>query len=186
MSQDILEKNFVELLIVIEKCFGDKYFLPGLMLLYAHIDIAAALNRPASKSEVTRQDFKNWVDEYLLPNSNLSCTADDLYAARCGLLHTYMAESKSSREGKAKQIFYAWGTADDAILQGRLHSKGLDSIALVIHVDVLFNAFRAGIDCFMGSLTSDQQKAQLVYERARKYFRNIPKSLLESSKPGEA
>lgn len=77
------------------------------MLLYAQIDIAASLNRPVSKSQVTREDFKNWVNQYLLPNSNLDCSADDLYAARCGLLHTYMAESKASRAGKAKQTFYA-------------------------------------------------------------------------------
>lgn len=178
MSKDILKDNFGELLIVIEKCLGDKHFLPGLTLLYAHIDIAASLNRPDSKSESTRKDFKNWVDEYLLPDSNLNCTADDLYAARCGLLHAYMAESRDSREGKARQIFYAWGTADDAILQGRLQSKGLDSVALVIHIDALFTAFRAAIDRFMKSLSSDQQKSQLVYERARKYFKNIPKSLL--------
>lgn len=109
MDQDILEKNFLGLLTTIETCFKDKKILPGLILLYAHIDIVASLNRPPSKDEGTRQDFKDWVNQYLLPNSSLSCSADDLYAARCGLVHSYIAEARLTRSGNAKQIFYAWG-----------------------------------------------------------------------------
>ena len=33
----------------------------------------------------------------------------DLYAARCGVLHTYTMDSRLSTEGKAKRILYAWG-----------------------------------------------------------------------------
>jgi cytosine/adenosine deaminase-related metal-dependent hydrolase len=174
MDQNTLEKNFFGLLTAIENCFKGKQILPGLILLYAHIDIVASLNRPSSKDEGTRQDFNDWVNQYLLPDSNLSCSADDLYAARCGLVHSYMAEARLTRSGDAKQIFYAWGTAEGAKLQERVMATGLDSKAVVVHVDGLLKAFFTGLDRFLEALSKDPQKEQLVYERARKFFANIP------------
>lgn len=176
MSDDILEKNFFGLLTSIDSCFKDKHILPGLILLYAHIDIVASLNRPSSKEEGTRKDFKDWVNEYLLPDSNLNCSADDLYAARCGLVHAYMAEARDTRSGAAKQIFYAWGTADGTVLQEHIEKKGLQSQAVIVHVHDLLEALCTGLDRFMESLTQDPQKAQLVQERSRKFFGNIPVS----------
>lgn len=169
-----MEKNFFGLLTAIEACFKGKQILPGLILLYAHIDIVASLNRPASKDEGTRQDFKDWVNQYLLPGSSLSCSVDDLYAARCGLVHSYIAEARLTRSGDAKQIFYAWGTAEGEKLQKRVKKVGLDSKAVVVHVDELLKAFIAGLDRFMEDLSHDSQKEQLVYERAGKFFAHIP------------
>lgn len=176
MSVDILEKNFFGLLAAIDSCFKDKHILPGLILLYSHIDIVASLNRPSAKEEGTRKDFKDWVNEYLLPDSNLSCNADDLYAARCGLVHSYMAEARDTRSGTAKQIHYAWGTADVAERQELMQQKGWQSKAVVVHVDDLLVAFCRGLDRFIEVLSHDQQKAQLVHERTRKFFGNIPVS----------
>jgi cytosine/adenosine deaminase-related metal-dependent hydrolase len=174
MDKATLEKNFFGLLSAIETCFKDKRILPGLILLYAHIDIVASLNRPASKDEGTRQDFKDWVNQYLLPSSGLSCSADDLYAARCGLVHSYIAEARLTRSGDAKLIFYAWGTAEGEKLRERVTKVGLDSKAVAVHVDELLKAFVAGLDRFIEDLSRDSQKEQLVYERARKFFANIP------------
>ncbi len=173
MSKENLETNFGELLTVIDKCLKEGHTLPGLILLYAHIDITASLNRPSGKDDVTRKDYKDWVNEFLLPGSKLRCSADDLYAARCGLIHSYMAEAKATRSREAKQIFYAWGTAKGATLQEALRGGGLHSEAVAIHVDELFEAFRNGLKRFMESLDNDPQKARLAYERAKKYFKNI-------------
>lgn len=61
-------------------CFDAGRILPGLILLYATIDILASLNRPEAKEDVTRQDFISWIDAYMLPRPPLNCTAVDLYA----------------------------------------------------------------------------------------------------------
>ena len=178
MSQASFENNFEELLSVTVNCFNNKHTLPGMILLYAHIDIAASLNRPESKAEATRADFKEWVNDYLLPNSNLTCSADDIYAARCGFLHAYSAESRASRAGEAKQIFYAWGKMDADDLQRRLSHTGLDTLAIGIHIDSLFHAYQTGIRRFMDSVVRDSAKSKLVYKRADKFLANIPKSRL--------
>lgn len=67
---------------------------------------------PAKQQIGTRADFIAWAEKYLLPESGLDCTALELYAARCGALHTMSPESQLAREGKARRVLYAWGTHD--------------------------------------------------------------------------
>ena len=88
--------------------------VPSMMMCYATIDILAALARPPGAAESTGDDFRKWVDHYLLLGSCLVCTADDLWGARCGLLHTYAPESRDSRKGKARKLLYVAGVLDNS------------------------------------------------------------------------
>jgi hypothetical protein len=179
MSRTIVEKNFKELEDAIRLILNAKKQLPALILIYSSIDFLAWLNRPSTRPDVVRSDFISWVDKYLLPNSHLRCSSLDLYAARCGILHSYTAESKLSREGKAKQICYAWGSAEVKRLENRIKQAKLDSKAIAVHIEELFNALRFGFVNFISSLDADPDHAKLVYERARrKLFTNIPCNVL--------
>jgi hypothetical protein len=75
-----------------------------LILLYSAVDTLAWLEAP--NADVTRKDFIAWADRYLLRQSSLECTAEDLYGARCGLLHTHGPDSGRARSGLARQIWY--------------------------------------------------------------------------------
>src|SRR5262245_54852320 len=75
-----------------------------LIVLYSAIDTMAWVG--LKEGDVTRTDFKMWVDRYLLPGTPLRCNSDDLYSARCSLLHSHAAESSSTRKGKARQTWY--------------------------------------------------------------------------------
>ena len=110
----------------------------ALILIYCTIDILAWLTRPTSQPDVQRKDFISWVEKYILPNTSLTCNAIDLYAARCALVHSYISESKLSREGKAKQIFYVWGNADEEHLQKLIDAEGSYN-AVSIHIDKLYD-----------------------------------------------
>ena len=81
---------------------------PCLVVLYSTIDSIASLSSTHDR-DVTRQDFEGWVNRFLLPGSKLTCTSTDLYAARCGVLHSFSAYSSIQRRGKARLICYAWG-----------------------------------------------------------------------------
>lgn len=75
----------------------------ALILIYSFIDRMAWLN----VDDVSNgNDFKNWVNQYLLPQANFLCTADDLWGARCALLHTGTVVSKDSKNGKARKVQY--------------------------------------------------------------------------------
>src|ERR1700736_5152787 len=93
----------------IEDCVSKGRVLSCLTLLYLTIDNLASLEKRAT--EGTRHSFVRWVDTYMLPNDALQFSALDLYAARCGIIHSFSAESDLSRKGQAKKIVYAWGTA---------------------------------------------------------------------------
>ncbi|MBH3289511.1 hypothetical protein I5N29_03610 [Serratia marcescens] len=81
-----------------------------LILLYSWLDRMAWLSVEAEASN--GNDFKNWVNKYLLKDKNFPCNADDLWAARCGVLHTGAAEANDTRSGKAKVIYYYGGNID--------------------------------------------------------------------------
>jgi hypothetical protein len=174
----IVEKNFREFEEAIGLILNARKQVPALILIYSSIDFLAWLNRPSTHPDVVRSDFISWVDRYLLPNSQIRCSSQDLYAARCGVLHSYSAESKLSREGRAKQIWYAWGRAEVKRLQKRIKQTRLDSKAVAVHIEDLFNALRSGFVNFMTCLDADPDHANLVYERARRnLFTNIPPNL---------
>ena len=109
MNRKIIESKLSELTKSIEICLDAKLQMPALILMYCTIDILSSLNRPKDKEDSDRKEFISWVARYLLPKTNLNCKAKDLYAARCGLVHTYTPESQLNRHRKAKKIFYAWG-----------------------------------------------------------------------------
>src|SRR5438477_12737481 len=78
------QRNLTELLDSIEDCLAKRRILPCLMLLYSGIDVIASLEAGTA----SRSAFTKWVNRYVLKSTSLSCTASDLYGARCGILHT--------------------------------------------------------------------------------------------------
>jgi hypothetical protein len=172
MTQQAFERNIEELIITVEDCLKGRRILPGLLLVYAGIDIMAWLNRPECHEDVKSDDFIEWADKYLLPGAGFACSASDLYAARCGLIHSYIAESRRSRRGQAKMIFYAWGTACAEDLQTAISHSNIPP-AVAVRVENLFDAFCTGVERFKQSLTDDPKRANLVYQRAGKFFSPI-------------
>lgn len=76
----------------------------ALSVLYMAIDRAAWV--ASSKEEIDKNDFIAWTDKFLIANNNVSFTGLDLWAARCGLLHTGAAESRDYRKNGANLIYY--------------------------------------------------------------------------------
>lgn len=169
MSQEGFERNLQELLASVEICLASGFRLPALLLLYSGIDIIAWLDRPSGQADVQRKDFIAWVEKYLLPDSGLRCNALELFAARCGLLHSYTSQSRLSRGGSARQIFYSFGSARPKEIQSLIDATGTIP-AVALKLEELFDAFRRGLEKFKGALSSDTQHATLVYQRAGEWY----------------
>ncbi len=159
----------------IDLCIENKLRMPALILVYSGIDIFAALNRPIEKDEGTREDFRKWCDRYLLSKSELPCSAIDLYAARCAVVHSYSSESRLSRNGEAKEIVYSWGNQSPDPLQEVLKSIG--HTAYVIHVETLVDAFKNAVKEFLEEVGNDAERINLVVRRAAKLFKDQPREL---------
>src|SRR5256885_1307348 len=85
------------------------YAMPGLILLYSLVDTMAWLSLPEGVEDVKGTDFIGWVRTYGLEQRVAPCTADELYGARCGLLHSFSPDSRRSRRGGIRPIYYRCG-----------------------------------------------------------------------------
>lgn len=171
MLSDALNENIFNHISAIELCLKNHHRMPALILIYSGIDIFASLSCESGKNKATRSDFKEWCDKYLLPNYESECTAADIYAARCAIVHTYTSKSSLSESGGAREIVYAWGNRKPETLQQAI---GLTTFknTLVLHIDNLFEAFRVGVAAFLDEVNKQPELTNLVSERSRKLFKN--------------
>ena len=92
---------------------------------------------------------------------------------RCGLLHTFSAESRLSSEKKARRIFYAWGTAKVHDLQRLIDLSNKSTEYVAVHVNDLYEAWRLGVLNFTKDLKKDHKRQSRVYEKAAKFFTEL-------------
>jgi hypothetical protein len=168
-----LRDNLDTLLSAIEDCRVRKQVLPCLVLVYSGIDIAASLERV--DGEGIGPAFRRWATRYLVVRGKLDCTADDLWGARCGIVHTYTAASDHSRVGRAREVVYSWGTASAADLAAMVQATGRDYAA--IHIDSLVASFRSGVSTFLFEIAVDKTRLSAVSDRAGVWFTNLDKSV---------
>src|SRR5438128_1331218 len=98
------------------------HYLHALVILYSTIDTLAWAS--ISSGDVTRSDFCHWVRAYMNPELTMGCSPEDLYAARCALLHSSAAESKMSREGRASELWYVTAPKSTARLEAHRQKVG--------------------------------------------------------------
>lgn len=145
----------MRLLKPIEMLHKEQYLEAALMLTYAGIDQISWLS---NRSEETGgAEFKAWVEEYLNLDA-IGCSSNDLWAARCGLLHTAAAESRDFRGGKAKLVYYCDGAVRD--------SKNANSNEVVVHVTNLLVSFIQGAACWVCDCENDPAKLAVIEKKA--------------------
>lgn len=129
------------------------HHVAAIMLTYAALDQMAWLSISHDKSDAN--DFKCWVTTYILSKNNLGCTADELWAARNGLLHMGTADSAAHWFGTTKnKIYYTFGNATCTT------NNSPDTIFL--KSEDLIQAYLAGVLWFMSDLEQDPEKLQVA------------------------
>jgi len=126
-------------------------------LIFSTIDSLAALDRPLNKKRTDRHAFYGWVEKYLRPQDTLNCTVIDLYSARCGVLHSYSAESDLVNKGEAKQLIYKWRTGPQADAD-----LPLPQGSIVIEIEKLHSALLQGIKEFIIDTEMDTDTKERV------------------------
>lgn len=134
---------------------------PALVLLFSTIDVASGLDPELRLHCRVRDRFEAWVDKYLLPTSRLSCTATDLYGARCGLVHDYSSESNLSSNGRAKEIYYVLHDKEARQIERAIVAADLPNV-VVISIEALTDAMALALEAFISDLKSDPAR----YEKA--------------------
>lgn len=177
MSESNLYLNILKLGSGIEVCTEQKLISSALVLLYSGIDSVSWL---ASNEEYsTRTTFIDWVEKYLLKAKQLPCTSLDLYAARCGLLHTFTPDSRLSATGEARRLCYAWGNSRTQDLQRTINWVSGHERLVAVHISDLYEAWRLGVKLFVEEIDSDSNRKQAVYEKADKFFSDLSPGIVQ-------
>ena len=166
MSAAPFDKALDQLRDGVADLFAAKRTLPGFILLYTSIDILASLVRPETSDATDSSFFKDWVTQYMLPILRSSVSADDLWGARCGLLHTLTAESDMSRHRGAKMLNYIGPDAPAAAFQRHHDPMRSHNIFLPTHEFV--DAFLAACDHFAAEVRSNAALQSTVSTHAAK------------------
>lgn len=117
--------------------------LPMLVLIYTTIDTLAWAVYGDEIAEVKHR-FLKVCEKYLLPDTSISCTALELYAARCSILHSLGWESDLSKFGKARSVFYSFGNDNPRVAQEAFnHSQPGRFVA--VHADELLRALKEAV-----------------------------------------
>jgi hypothetical protein len=154
MEKQALSRNVDQLLDALRLCRQNQLMLPALLIAYASIDILASLDPPEPGAS-TRRRFVAWVDRYLLPNSELPCSAVDLFASRCAVVHTAGSQSRLERDGEARRIVYAFGHSSAEESQSSIRNLGNPSRDIAIHVETVLNAFERSVWLFRSAILQD-------------------------------
>jgi hypothetical protein len=157
---------------------------PALILTYSGIDAASWLCAEQPDGPVQNY-FVAWVEKYILLNGRFECSALDLWAARCGIVHTLTPSSRLARQGKVREILYVNRGGDRRILDrleairsakslqeardGREASSAGDmSRKVVLEIDALMNAFEVGVASMLSDAKTDASPHARIDERKSK------------------
>jgi hypothetical protein len=176
--------KFKQIIAAAELCISARLNTPALILLYSAIDAASWLCAEDPDGPVQKY-FVAWVEKYLLTADKFGCSALDLWAARCGIVHTFSASSRLSREGKVHEIIYVnRGGNRDTLeqLENIRNAKSPQEVGarrepapeddmhrnVVIEVDDLLNAFQKGVASMVSEAKSDASLSARIRERESK------------------
>jgi hypothetical protein len=112
-----------------------------------------------------------WVDENMLRTQPMPCTALELYAARCGILHTFTPDSDLSRKGSVRKIIYAWGTAKAEDLSKAANL--LERAEVAIHISELIESFREGLASYFDVIVHSPGRLQRIEESTDLWFTHL-------------
>ena len=160
--------------------------MPALVLIYTAIDTVSWI---ASEDEnrLVGESFEAWVDKWMLSKYPLPCTSEELYAARCGILHTLTPNSRLTDKKGVRRIAYATGNANQTDLEESIRLLEYPGL-VAVHVDDIFSSFRHGFEDFIEMLEKDPTIKDLFTQKASKHFATMDMSIvsdfLASAKKG--
>jgi hypothetical protein len=169
--QQVFSARVNEFKISVKLLLDAAHTLPALVMLYAAIDILGSLLRPQSEPDTKGEYFRKWVDDYMIRHSQVAFTSEELWGARCGLLHTHTAASKLSRHGMARQLHYfrAHGASLPSATQHAMNTA-LAQGKLFVDVDALYGAFEEGTRQFLTAIQRDAALEKRVMHHSSHLF----------------
>src|SRR5271157_5053173 len=174
MSEQNIIRGYAQINVAIDYCIEQNLLMPALILIYSAID---SISWAASENRSVRIRFLTWVNKWMLKKYPLPCTAIELYAARCGIIHTLTPNSDLSENEGVRRISYAWSTAKQKDLEEAINLLKYPGI-VGVHINDLSFSFRNGLYDFIDALEKDKKRKELFTQKAGKHFANLEPSIM--------
>lgn len=146
----------------IRVALDNKCYRAATILIYAAMDAMAYLGIPESQEEVGKADFITWAAAHIRLPGKEQLTGEDLYGARCAMLHAYGVRSRMSRGGRCRLIGYM-----DKSNPPLRYNATVSQELVLVSVPALADALFAGIDRYLVAIFSDKRRGALVEERLK-------------------
>jgi hypothetical protein len=176
MTERNLFRSYFQIISAIDYCIAEKLIMPALVLIYSAIDSVSWIASD-DKDQSVGDRFQTWVNVWMLQKYPLPCTALELYAARCGILHTLTPYSDLSNNKGVRRISYAWGTSQQKDLDESIKLTKYPGI-VAVHVNDIVASFKNGFTDYVDALETDNVKKELFIEKADKHFANVDISVI--------
>lgn len=171
-TSTIIEKYFISTIEASQALYDKNLIGHLLVIIYSTIDTLGLLDAPIHQTAATGDSFKSWVTKYLLTNRSFEFNATDLWAARCGLLHSFTSDSNLARTGQVRQLQYYQGddTCESAIQLETL-AKSIDNGRhLMVNVENFYMGFLDSVAQFAVELELKCHKSEVHKKRLRSIF----------------
>lgn len=132
------------------------------IMTYVAIDTMAFLSMPLNQTKNGKKEFISWVNKYMKTDEMQSYQyiGKDMYAARCGKLHSYSAFSDYANNNGCKLYGY---TGETEHLYNPKESERL----VLISVPRLVNDFITGLKNFFQDALKDKTLQQNIDSRIK-------------------
>jgi hypothetical protein len=165
-AHENLEQTFRGLIQAMLLCVERQLYTSALVLLYSAMDTAGWLAGDEPPPTV-RDRFISWAARYMVPLlSPPLCTGQELYAARCGIVHTMTLNSSlTDREG-VRKIVYAWLPSRRETLHEMSTIGNMGVEYLAVQGNELIGAFAGGLHRFLDDLLKEPARLAKAMARA--------------------
>jgi hypothetical protein len=134
----------------VQACIEHQCLVSSVTLMLTTIDALAALTRPINLRETNGAIFRAWLTRFLHPKQRLNCSVEDLWGARCGVLHTYSPEAIRAADAGARRVYYQWrqGPVVGAI-------RVLPANSIIVIIEDLHEALIDAVQSYLVEIPSD-------------------------------
>jgi hypothetical protein len=160
-----------------EICLNQDLHMPALILIFTLIDSFAWASSEKLPKQ-SRKQFEAWVSTWVYPHSPLPCTPTELYAARCGVLHTLTSKADLNVGTEVRQVVYAWGPAEESELKRSIEVLGRPDL-VGIHMNALLDAVKEGVARTIEASQEDKNLLFRLEQAASLHFAELPTKSLE-------
>lgn len=167
-----LFKSYYQLIQAADECVSKHMALPALVLIYTSIDSVGWI-ASEDPNEQPGHRFKNWVNTWMLKDGELKCSAEELYAARCGILHRLTPDSTLSEKKGVRIVAYAYGKAKHEQLEEYSAVLEINDKVVSVHLKDLFWSFKKGFANYLEHVFSNDRELEKFLIKSGQHYATV-------------